>query len=149
MKEEKVFKVKRDFTVLVVYIVLVALTVLFSVFVKRNFVFPVLLAFSCLLTVLYTICVFNSKYVLKKDHILVVHGLIRRKLHYKNIEKLKEKKCFAMPFLSLRNIKIFNSNKFLCYEYICPIDAEEFISEVEDRAEYAKNLINYMGLDNE
>ena len=149
MKEDKVFKARRDYLVLCVYFVLIAGIVAFALLLKRSFVFGVLLGICSLFLVLYTICVFNCKYVFKENYIFVLNGIFRRRIHYRNIEKISLKNSFCFPFISLKNIKISNGERFSSFEYVCPKDREAFVEELENRVEYAKNLTNFMELDNE
>lgn len=149
MEKDKKYFANKDLTVLFVYLVLIAGIVCFSVFFNRNYAFVALLVFVCLFFVFYTCCVFRSYYVFKEDYLLVIHGFIKRRIHYKNIEKTVEKKCFAFPFISFKNLKILNGSGITNYEYVCPKDVEDFVDELEKKMEISQNLMNYMELEDE
>lgn len=86
-----------------------------------------------LLLIFLTFMFFNTYYVIEKDHVLVVCGIIKKRVYFDQIEEVKVGKSFLNLnsfALSLRKISLITGNGSLNRIQISPKEETEFLDEL-------------------
>lgn len=144
MKQGPKYEAKRDILVLLVVLVLVTAIACIAVFFPRDYLpaYICLIAFFSVILLVYLFSVLKTYYVFTEDYLLVISGIFRKKIFYRNIEEVKPvKNVFSSFCLSFDRIKIVRGEKFFQRDYIAPVDKQEVIDELKSRAERAKELV--------
>lgn len=145
MKQGPKYEAKRDFLVFFVIITLVVATACIAVFFPKNYFWQYifLLVFFSVILLVYLYSVLKTYYIFTEDYLLVVSGIFRKRIYYRYIEEVKPVKSIVSSFcLSIDRIKIKRGNKFFQRDYIAPVDKEEVMVELKERAAKAREFLN-------
>lgn len=145
MKQGPKYEAKRDFLVFFVIITLVVATACIAVFFPKNYFWQYifLLVFFSVILLVYLYSVLKTNYIFTEDYLLVVSGIFRKRIYYRYIEEVKPVKSIVSSFcLSIDRIKIKRGNKFFQRDYIAPVDKEEVMAELKERAAKAREFLN-------
>lgn len=145
MKQGPKYEAKRDFLVFFVIITLVVATACIAVFFPKNYFWQYifLLVFFSVILLVYLYSVLKTYYIFTEDYLLVVSGIFRKRIYYRYIEEVKPVKSIVSSFcLSIDRIKIKRGNKIFQRDYIAPVDKEEVMAELKERAAKAREFLN-------
>lgn len=145
MKQGPKYEAKRDFLVFFVIITLVVATACIAVFFPKNYFWQYifLLVFFSVILLVYLYSVLKTYYIFTEDYLLVVSGIFRKRIYYRYIEEVKPVKSIVSSFcLSIDRIKIKRGYKFFQRDYIAPVDKEEVMAELKERAAKAREFLN-------
>ncbi len=145
MKQGPRYEAKRDFLVFFVIITLVVATACIAVFFPKNYFWQYifLLVFFSVILLVYLYSVLKTYYIFTEDYLLVVSGIFRKRIYYRYIEEVKPVKSIVSSFcLSIDRIKIKRGSKFFQRDYIAPVDKEEVMAELKERATKAREFLN-------
>ena len=147
MKNENRYKAKKDLSlILPVLLILIAAIVCFAIFLPRTYLWQYILILVLLSFVLiaFLFSVFRTYYVFEEDYLLIVSGFFKKKIYYRFIEKIKPVKSLISSLcLSFDRLKIYRGKSIFQVDYIAPIDKQEVMEELENRAEKAREVLNY------
>lgn len=145
MKQGPKYEAKRDFLVFLVVMTLIVAIACIAVFFPKNYFWQYifLLVFFSVILLVYLYSVLKTYYIFTEDYLLVVSGIFRKRIYYRYIEEVKSVKSIVSSFcLSIDRIKIKRGSKFFQRDYIAPVDKEEVMAELKERATKAREFLN-------
>lgn len=147
MKNENRYKAKKDLSlILPVLLILIAAIVCVAIFLPRTYLWQYILILVLLSFVLiaFLFSVFRTYYVFEEDYLLIVSGFFKKKIYYRFIEKIKPVQSLISSLcLSFDRLKIYRGKTIFQVDYIAPVDKQEVMEELENRAEKAREVLNY------
>ena len=138
---DKKFQAKRDIFIYIALLIVLAMIPVVVLCMPKDPLWAYVTAVSTIaLIVLFVLsCVCRTYYVLKEDHLLIVSGIVKKKVYYINIEKVEPNfSVWSSSALAFDRIKITTGSGFWQREYIAVKDKEEMIAALKERAAEAK-----------
>lgn len=147
MEKKNKYKARKDLIfILPILLILIAVIVCIAIFLPRAYLWQyvfILVLFSFVL-IAFLFSIFRTYYVFEEDYLLIVSGFFKKKIYYRFIENIKPVKSFVSSLcLSFDRLKIYRGKSISQVDYIAPVDKQEVMEELENRAEKAREVLNY------
>lgn len=143
---DKKFEAKRDVFIYIALVIVFALVAIVAVFMRKNplWVYIMVLVIISLIALFFLACVCRTHYVLKEDYLLIVSGILKKKVFYRDIERVEPNySVWASSALSFDRIKIWTGKGFWQREFIAVKDTQGMIVELKERASEARKILEY------